>query len=114
LRMAILHAFLIERPIGFCLDQIVQIRGGKQLELSELEFNRLRWRSRRGMLELDLLLLPFFDEVFSELESGEQQAFIKLLEQDDPDLLEWFSRKGESDDPALAALVEKILDRVQP
>jgi len=84
------------------------------LELSELEFNRLRWRSRRGMLELDLLLLPFFDEVFAELESDEQQAFIKLLEQEDPILWDWFSRKSESDDPELAALVERILDRVQP
>jgi antitoxin CptB len=92
----------------------VRIKWGKQLELSELEFNRLRWRSRRGMLELDLLLLPFFDEVFAELESDEQQAFIKLLEQDDPDLWDWFSRKSESDDPELAALVERILDRVQP
>ena len=84
------------------------------MELSELEFNRLRWRSRRGMLELDLLLLPFFDEVFAELESNEQQAFIKLLEQEDPILWDWFSRKSESDDPELAALVERILDRVQP
>ena len=84
------------------------------MELSELEFNRLRWRSRRGMLELDLLLLPFFDEVFAELESDEQQAFIKLLEQEDPILWDWFSRKSESDDPELAALVERILDRVQP
>jgi antitoxin CptB len=92
----------------------VRIKWGKQLELSELEFNRLRWRSRRGMLELDLLLLPFFDEVFAELESDEQQAFIKLLEQDDPDLWDWFSRKSESDDPELAALVERILNRVQP
>jgi antitoxin CptB len=92
----------------------VQIKWGKQLELSELEFNRLRWRSRRGMLELDLLLLPFFDEVFAELKSDEQQAFIKLLEQDDPDLWDWFSRKSESDDPELAALVERILNRVQP
>jgi antitoxin CptB len=92
----------------------VQIKWGKQLELSELEFNRLRWRSRRGMLELDLLLLPFFDEVFPELESEEQQAFIKLLEQEDPILWDWFSRKSESDDPELAALVERILDRVQP
>ena len=66
------------------------------------------------MLELDLLLLPFFDEVFAELESDEQQAFIKLLEQDDPDLWDWFSRKSESDAPELAALVERILDRVQP
>lgn len=92
----------------------MRLRWGKQLELSELELNRLRWRSRRGMLELDLLLLPFYDEVFTDLEPDEQQAFIKLLEQDDPDLLQWFSRKGESDDPELAALVEKILDRVQP
>ena len=84
------------------------------MELSELEFNRLRWRSRRGMLELDLLLLPFFDEVFAELESDQQQAFIKLLEQDDPDLWDWFARKSESDDPELAALVERILNRVQP
>ena len=82
--------------------------------MQELNQQKIFWHSRRGMLELDLLLLPFFDEVFSELETGEQQAFIKLLEQDDPDLWEWFSRKGESDDPALAALVEKILDRVQP
>ena len=92
----------------------MQIKWGKQLELSELEFNRLRWRSRRGMLELDLLLLPFFDEVFAELESNEQQAFIKLLEQEDPILWDWFSRKSESDDPELAALVARILDRVQP
>ena len=84
------------------------------MELSELEFNRLRWRSRRGMLELDLLLLPFFDEVFAELQSDEQQAFIKLLEQEDPILWDWFSRKSESDDPELAALVERILNRVQP
>ena len=84
------------------------------MELSELEYNRLRWRSRRGMLELDLLLLPFFDEVFAQLKPDEQQTFIKLLEQDDPDLWEWFSRKSESDDPELGALVERILERVQP
>jgi antitoxin CptB len=81
---------------------------------SELELNRLRWRSRRGMLELDLLLLPFYDEVFPELEESDKQAFVKLLEQDDPDLLQWFSRNGVSDDPELARLVEQILDRVQP
>ena len=66
------------------------------------------------MLELDLLLLPFFDEVFRQLPEDEQSAFVRLLEQDDPDLLQWFSRKGESDDPALQALVEEILRRVQP
>lgn len=84
------------------------------MKLSELEYNRLRWRSRRGMLELDLLLLPFFDEVFNDLSESEQTVFIRLLEQDDPDLLMWFSRNGVSEDAEMAALVEKILDRVQP
>jgi antitoxin CptB len=80
----------------------------------EMELNRLRWRSRRGMLELDLLLQPFFDEVFRELPEDVQATFVILLEQDDPDLLMWFSRKSEPEDQALADLVNMILDRVQP
>lgn len=84
------------------------------MPLDELQRNRLRWRSRRGMLELDLLLLPYFDEVFDQLPETEQNIFIRLLEQDDPDLLQWFSRKGVPDDAELAELVERILDRVQP
>ena len=78
------------------------------------ELNRLRWRSRRGMLELDLLLLPFFDEVYRELEVEQQQTFVDLLEEDDPDLLMWFSRKGVPENKAMADLVEFILARVQP
>ena len=81
---------------------------------SEMELNRLRWRSRRGMLELDLLLQPFFDEVFRELPETVQETFELLLEQDDPDLLMWFSRKAEPEEKALAELVNMILDRVQP
>lgn len=84
------------------------------MALSDAELNRLRWRSRRGMLELDLLLLPYFDEVFGDLPEAKQQVFVRLLEQDDPDLQQWFSRKGRSDDEELAALVDEILARVQP
>lgn len=82
--------------------------------VSEAEQNKLRWRSRRGMLELDLLLIPFIDEVFPGLPKGEQEAYIKLLEQDDPDLLAWFSQKDTPEDKDLAKLVIKILQRVQP
>ena len=80
----------------------------------ELKLNRLRWRSRRGMLELDLLLLPFFDEVYQDLPENQQRAFEKLLEQDDPDLLQWFSQKSLPSDPGMAELVKFILARVQP
>ena len=84
------------------------------MTFTEFELNRLRWRSRRGMLELDLLLLPFFDDVFLELSYAEQQAFVRLLEHDDPDLLFWFSQKGKSAEPELQELVDRILHRVQP
>lgn len=82
--------------------------------LSELERNRLRWRSRRGMLELDLLLLPYYDEVFASLDDDDQRVFIKLLEQEDPDLLSWFSRNEIPEDDELREMVETILMRVQP
>ena len=74
----------------------------------------MRWRSRRGMLELDLLLQPFFDEVFRDLPYENQLTFVKLLEQDDPDLLMWFSNKAVPDDQDLADMVQMILKRVQP
>lgn len=74
----------------------------------------MRWRSRRGMLELDLLLLPFFDEEFRDLPYQNQLTFVKLLEQDDPDLLMWLSNKAVPDDQDMADLVQLILKRVQP
>ncbi|MDK1023647.1 MAG: succinate dehydrogenase assembly factor 2 [Gammaproteobacteria bacterium] len=79
----------------------------------DINFKRLRWRSRRGMLELDLLLLPFLEEVYKDLSNQEQQAYAKLLDQDDPDLLQWFSRKSLPADADLRRLVIMILERVQ-
>ena len=79
-----------------------------------LEYNRMRWRSRRGMLELDLLLLPFFDEMYLAITAAQQLSFQKLLEQYDPDLLEWFSQKSRPDDAGMAALVDFMLARVRP
>ncbi|MFT5803317.1 MAG: antitoxin CptB [Candidatus Paceibacteria bacterium] len=79
-----------------------------------LEYNRMRWRSRRGLLELDLLLLPFFDEMYLSIDADKQLNFQKLLEQEDPDLLEWFSQKSRSEDAGMAALVDFMLARVQP
>ncbi len=78
------------------------------------ERNKLRWRSRRGMLELDLLLIPFFDAVFLDLGTDARRTFVKLLDQDDPDLLMWFSRKSRPEDAELAEMIDLILRRVQP
>ena len=61
-----------------------------------------------------LLLLPFFEEEFKNLSDQMQLTFVKLLEQDDPDLQMWFSNKSVPEDEVLAELVKVILDRVRP
>ena len=55
--------------------------------------NRIRWACRRGMLELDLFLLPFFDAVFEALSLREQTQFIAFLEQPDVELFQWLMQK---------------------
>ena len=78
------------------------------------ELNRLFWHSRRGMLELDLLLVPFVREAFSSLSEADQQCYRKLLECEDQDMFGWFMQREEPEDPDLRRIVRMILDRVQP
>ena len=78
------------------------------------ELNRLFWHSRRGMLELDVLLVPFAREAFSDLSEADQQCYRKLLECEDQDMFGWFMQREEPEDPDLRRIVRMILDRVQP
>jgi antitoxin CptB len=71
------------------------------------DFNRLRWRCRRGMLELDAWLEGFLETGYRQLDPTEQGIFGRLLDQEDMDLLAWLS--GQSTAPAeFAAVIEKI------
>jgi antitoxin CptB len=45
---------------------------------------RLRWRCRRGMKELDLLLTRYLDQRYGAAPPTEQEAFRGLLETQDP------------------------------
>jgi antitoxin CptB len=48
------------------------------------DLGRLRWRCRRGMKELDVLLTRYVEERFATAPKAEQQAFESLLEAQDP------------------------------
>ena len=52
--------------------------------------NRLVWASRRGMLELDLILSPFVENVYDSLTEDDQLRFEVLLECEDQTLFMWF------------------------
>ena len=80
---------------------------------ADAEYKRIRWHSRRGMLELDLILVPFVEQHFPGLAPQEQQRFIKLLEQEDTDLFRWFLRAEQPEDDDLVAIVQLILEAVR-
>lgn len=56
---------------------------------------RLRWQCRRGLLELDLLFLRFLEQRYRALNTDEQVAFQRLLEQPDQMLLGWIQGQQE-------------------
>ena len=43
------------------------------------EFNRLYWHSRRGMLEIDVMLMPFTQNHYQSLSENDQEAYRRLL-----------------------------------
>ncbi|QIQ21560.1 FAD assembly factor SdhE [Zophobihabitans entericus] len=53
-------------------------------------FSQVLWSCRRGMRELDLMLIPFAENCFNHLSPEQQQAFQLLLKQDDLVLFDSF------------------------
>lgn len=72
------------------------------------ERSRLRWRCRRGMRELDLLLEQFLDNGYATLDEGGRDGFERLLGCQDDTLFGWFYQGEVPEDAELAALVERI------
>lgn len=81
---------------------------------NEVELKRLYLHCRRGMLELDVLLMPFVKEAYPSLNPEDQERFKKLLNCEDQDLFTWFMQRSEPEDPDLKRIVQMILTRVQP
>ncbi|APZ42679.1 succinate dehydrogenase assembly factor 2 [Acidihalobacter ferrooxydans] len=78
------------------------------------EADRLRWRCRRGMRELDELLIPFYDNRYAGLDQGERLAFERLLEYADQVLLEVLMERMSPSDPDIAHVVAEIRRTVVP
>ena len=78
------------------------------------EFNRLWWHSRRGMLELDVLLIPFVEEAYRGLDAEDQARYQKLLSCEDTDMFEWFMQRSRPEDPDRQRRVDRCLSRAQP
>ncbi len=61
------------------------------------ELERVRWRCRRGLLELDILLGRFIEQRYAGLDAAQQAAFDALL--DMPDTVLWDMITGREASP---------------
>ena len=75
---------------------------------SERSVERLKWRSRRGLLELDLVFERFWKGAGRELDEGEVAAMERLLVLADNDLLDLVMGRTETPDSELRDLVRKL------
>lgn len=74
----------------------------------ETRLKRLRMRSmRRGIKEMDLILIAFSETELEALEPRELDRYEALLNENDQDLYRWVSGQSEPPDP-LAPLIARI------
>ena len=79
------------------------------MAFTEDDLKRLRWHSRRGMLELDLILVPFAEQQLEALGDERLARYRNLLAQEDQDLFSWFIRRNQPASSELKDMVDFIL-----
>jgi len=73
--------------------------------MDQLSQNRLKWKCRRGLLELDLVLQDFVDK---HLQDHELDALNDLLAMEDNDLWEIVSGRSDRYDARHGGIVARL------
>jgi antitoxin CptB len=72
------------------------------------ELDRIRWRCRRGMLELDIVLQGFVDKHYMQLDEIELKHFDTLLSLPDNDLWDMITSKNKVEDIKLQPILQLL------
>ncbi|MCX7166763.1 MAG: succinate dehydrogenase assembly factor 2 [Rhodocyclales bacterium] len=70
--------------------------------------NRLKWHCRRALLELDLVFDRFWERYEETLDEQGEAALERLLEEEDHDLWALVSGRDVTEEPQLAAMIERL------
>jgi len=72
------------------------------------ELERARWRCRRGLLELDIVLQRFMDQHYVQLDAAGLQQFDTLLDLPDNDLWDMITARKELEDKSLQVVLRLL------
>ncbi len=78
--------------------------------IDDIELRRLRWRCRRGMRELDQLMLRYLDQRWSKAPTEDRELFLQILETEDDTLWRWIMGREISGNQALDAFIQRLID----
>ena len=78
------------------------------LMTEDIEFKRLQWQCRRGMLELDVFLKNFLERAYQKLLPSDKALFSRLLESTDQDLFVWLTGREKPEDSDFARMVDVL------
>jgi antitoxin CptB len=70
--------------------------------------SRLRWRCRRGMKELDLLLVRYLEQEYPEASRADREAFARILDLQDPELFGYLVGRDSPTDAGLRHVLARI------
>ena len=72
------------------------------------QLERVRWRCRRGLLELDLVLQRFVDEYYAKLGDAERRQFETLLDLSDNELWDMIARRKKQESNVLQRVLSLL------
>ncbi|RKG32894.1 succinate dehydrogenase assembly factor 2 [Acinetobacter guerrae] len=73
-----------------------------------LEERKVIYRARRGLKEIDVYFDPYVRNHYLSAEPAEKALFAELVDQEDPDLLDWFMEVSEPPKPELKNFILKL------
>ena len=73
-----------------------------------LEERKVIYRARRGLKEIDVYFDPYVKQYYLEASAQEKALFKELVDQEDPDLLDWFMEVGEPPRAEIKTFILKL------
>lgn len=73
-----------------------------------LEERKVIYRARRGLKEIDVYFDPYVKNYYLQADAEEKLMFAELVEQEDPDLLDWFMEVSEPPRVELRTFINKL------
>lgn len=80
--------------------------------MAEINRFKLEWACRRGMRELDKMIMPFYQNHFDSLTAAQQQTFAEMLTYPDPELFRWVMHQLPAPTQGMTDLIELMRSKI--